>query len=91
MPDPRSRDIGLRRIRTVTGWITAAAVSAVVVISVGVARANHRSTDASQADPGASQVDPADPWGTSGGTGLQPPATPPTQGTGGGQAVSGGS
>jgi hypothetical protein len=97
MPTPHARDEGLRRIRTITGWAAAAAVSAVALISVGVARASTNATStgiptgSGVTDPGFTGVEPDDPWGTTGSAGLQPPANPPAQGIGGGQAVSGGS
>lgn len=98
MPTPRARDEGLRRIRSITGWVAAAAVSAAALISVGVARASTNatskaptSTDVGVTDPGFAGVEPDDPWGDTGSAGLQPPVNPPAQGVGGGQAVSGGS
>lgn len=97
MPTPRARDAGLRRITSITGWVAAAAVSAAALISIGVARASSTTTSTSTTsgtgvtDPGFTGVEPGDPWGTTGGAGLQPPANPPAQGIGGGQAVSGGS
>jgi hypothetical protein len=114
MPTPHARDAGLLRISRITGWVTAAAVSAVALISVGIARASDRATSpttttgATTTNPGLTGPgfdDPAltDPGinppgsdegpavGSTGGSGLQPPPQPPTQGLGGGQAVSGGS
>ena len=97
MPTPRARDAGLRRITSITGWVAAAAVSAAALISFGVARASSTASKATTGtgtgvtDPGFTGVEPDDPLGTSGSTGLQPPANPPTQGIGSGQAVSGGS
>ncbi len=103
MPTPHARDAGLRRITSITGWVAAAAVSAVALISVGVARASANATskatsptgtgvtDPGITDPGFTSSGPADPWGSTGSSGLQPPVNPPTQGLGGGQAVSGGS
>jgi len=113
MPTPHARDAGLRRITRITGWVTAVSVSAVALISVGIARANDRGTsttttkaattnpgltnpgfnDPAITDPGITQSGPdEDPAvGSTGGSGLQPPPNPPTQGLGGGQAVSGGS
>jgi hypothetical protein len=101
MPTPRARDAGLRRITSITGWVAAAAVSAAALISVGLARTTasagaKSTTSATTADPGF--TDPGftgtgsnAPWGSTGGAGLQPPVNPPTQGLGGGQAVTGGS
>jgi len=102
LPTPHARDAGLRRISSITGWVAAGALSAVAVISVGVARAStHASsattskgagrTDVGVTDPGVTGVGSDDPWGSTGSAGLQPPLNPPTQGLGGGQAVSGGS
>lgn len=103
MPTPHARDAGLRRISSVTGWVAAAAVSGAVLISVGVARANAHATSKSATSAGTGRTDPGlidpgvtgtgsnDPWGSTGSAGLQPPVNPPTQGLGGGQAVSGGS
>ncbi len=103
MPTPRARDEGLRRIRSITGWVAAAAVSAAALISVGVARASTNATskattptgtgvtDPGLTDPGFASTGPGDAWGATGSTGLQPPVNPPAQGIGGGQAVSGGS
>jgi hypothetical protein len=103
MPTPRARDEGLRRIRSITGWVAAASVSAAALISVGVARASTNATskattpagtgvtDPGLTDPGFTSTGPGDAWGATGSAGLQPPVNPPTQGIGGGQAVSGGS
>jgi hypothetical protein len=57
MPTPHARDAGLRRITRITTWITAAAMSAVALISVGIARASDRATSttttkAATANPG---------------------------------------
>lgn len=103
MPTPRARDEGLRRITSITGWVAAAAVSAAALISIGVARASTNATstatnptgtgvtDPGVTDPGFTGTEPDEPWGATGSAGLQPPVNPPTQGIGGGQAVSGGS
>ena len=102
MPTPRARDEGLRRIRSITGWVAAAAVSAAALISVGVARASTNATSKATTPTGTGVTDPGltdhgftsgpcDAWGATGSTGLQPPVNPPAQGIGGGQAVSGGS
>ncbi len=99
-PHPHARDAGLRRISSITGWLTATAVTAAAVISVGVARANDSSAQGTGASTGGSSNtgtgtlrahDGNDPWASTGGSGLQPPPNPPVQGIGGGQAVSGGS
>ena len=97
MATPHARDTGLRRIRSITGWIAAAALSGAALISVGVARASAdsdastTSTSTTSTDPGTSRTTSTDPSTPSSGGGIQPPANPPTQGLGGGSAVSGGS
>lgn len=96
MTDPHTRDAGLRRITSITGWVAAAAVSGAALVSVGVARADANSNaNASETttttDPRVSQAAPNDPWTPTYGGGIQPPVNPPAQGLGGGTAVSGGS
>lgn len=100
MAHPHSRDAGLRRITSITGWVAAAAISGAVVISLGIARASEQGAGStSTANPGADlgsnpgfpETDPGAPLTSTGGSGLQPPLTPPAQGLGSGQAVSGGS
>ena len=100
MAHPHIRDAGLRRITSITGWVAAAALSGVAVISVGIARASDQGSKSTSSanpranlgsNPGFPETDPGAPLTATGGTGWQPAPNPPTQGLGGGQVVSGGS
>ncbi len=98
MSDPRihARDVGLRRLSRLTGWIGAAAIAGGGAIAIVLAGTQHASTATTSNPPvsapvGGSQVgqDPGEPSQQGG---LQAPLTPPLPASGGmGGPVSGGS
>jgi hypothetical protein len=74
-----ARDRGLRRVRTATGWITAASTAGAVVLAGGYAQALPGKSTAAQSKPGTT--------GTTGTTGTKSTtSTTSSTGTGGGAA-----